>query len=82
MRHLHVARARGVVESIPARLRDRAVGVSSLIEDPYAEAGAIDREAVDVRRPSRSKQLLPFDRTADLRDLQSNSQRQLFRWVP
>ena len=26
------------------------------MEDPYAEAGAIDREAVDVRRPSRSKQ--------------------------
>src|SRR5262249_17020879 len=47
------------------------------MEDPYAEAGAIDREAVDVRRPSRSKQLLPFDRTADLRDQQSNGQRQL-----
>ena len=82
LRHLYVARARGVVESIPARLRDRAVGVSSLMEDPYAEAGAIDREAVDVRRPSRSKQLLPFARTADLRDQQSNGQRQLFRWVP
>src|SRR5262249_11871767 len=37
------------------------------------EAGAIDREAVDVRCPSRSKQLLLFDRTADLRDQQTVS---------